>query len=395
MKRILSVLIPIIIAIVITMTINQSLDKQIKILSQTKNISLIGRNYGEPIKDKSAIIKRLLSNNGDLFLLGSSEMGINVPQNPLNFFPIKGANYWTSCFGRPYAQDLQQATYLGSDNINPNQKVTLIVSIQWFERQNAIEPNNFAVNFSDMQFYKFLENPKISEENKQYYAKRVSEFLTQSKKYPAEALYAKLYYNPTPIKNSLMVMFKPYYEIKKYLLEIKDKALIYEELNKLPNYNKNSETVDINWNDEYSKVKDHKSKMVSTNQFNVSDKYYNENLKNIMGKLKDESKDEDPINSEEMNDYQFFLSVCKELNIKPYIVMMPVNGWYYDYTGLTKDKRYKYYDKIKKMANSDNFDVLDLRENEYEKGFLIDPMHLGEEGWLNVSEGIYKHFLNS
>jgi len=329
----------------------------------------MGRKYADTIKDKSVLDKKLLSDEGDLFLLGSSEMGIDVPQNPLKLFPFKGAEYNLSCFGRAYAQSLQQATYLGSGDIKDKQKVAFVLSIQWFENSNAIEPYDFAVNFSDVQFYKFLNNPKISEENKKYYAERIYEFLTKAKKYPAEAFYAKLYLDSSKIANFEKLVFKPYYEVKQYLLDIQDKALIYQELKDLPNKSSEQTLKDVNWDDEYAKIEKENEKIVSTNQFNLDDEYYNSNLKSEIEKHKGESKLENLTESKEMDDYKFFLSVCKDLNIEPYIILPPVNGWYYDYVELTKDKRDEYYGKVKKMANDNNLEVLDLHEYDYKKIF--------------------------
>ncbi|AWK50124.1 D-alanyl-lipoteichoic acid biosynthesis protein DltD [Clostridium beijerinckii] len=392
MKKISSLLIPILIAIFTTIAINSLLDKKIETFTKEKNISLMGRKYADTIKDKSVLDKKLLSDKGDLFLLGSSEMGIDVPQNPLKLFPFKGIDYDVSCFGRVFCQDLQQATYLGSADLKENQKVACILSIQWFEDSNAISPYNFAINFSDVQFYKFLENPKISEENKKYYAERVYKFLTSAKKYPAEAFYAKIYLDSGKITSFEKLVFAPYYETKKYLLDIQDKALIYNELKELPDKNGQQKLKEVNWEEEYAKIKEENSAIVSTNQFNLDDKFYNGQFKDELYKHKGESRLENPVESKEFDDYKFFLSVCKDLNIEPYIILQPVNGWYYDYAGLTKDKREEYYDKVKKISNDNNIEVLDLSKNEYKKNFLIDAKHLGREGWLNASEGIYKHF---
>ena len=78
--------------------------------------------------------------------------------------------------------------------------------------------------------------------------------------------------------------------------------------------------------------------------------------------------------------------------MEPYVILPPVNGWYDDYLGLDKEKREAYYDKVKTLANDNGLEVLDLSKYEYEKDFLVDIMHLGKEGWLKVSEEIYKHF---
>lgn len=392
MKRIISFLIPIVIVIVSVISINNFLDKKIASLVQEKNPSQIGGNYGDLIKDRSVLIKNILSNKGDLFLMGSSEMGVDVPQNSIKFFPFNGADYNVSCFGRAYTQDLQQATILGSADLKENQKVALIVSLQWFEELDGMQPDNFAVNFSDVQFYKFLNNPTISDDNKEYYAKRIYQFLTGAKKYPAEAFYARLYYSTSPMKKPAMLMVEPYYKIKEYLLDIKDKALLYEKLKKLPDNTGNKELKDVNWQQEYSRIEADNNKDKSTNQFYLKDEYYNTHLKSVIDRIKGNSAYEDLTKSKEVEDYNFLLNVCKERNIKPYIILMPVNGWYYDYLGLTKDKRDQYYDKISKMARDQGLEVLDLREYEYKQDFLMDVMHLGNEGWLKVSEEIYKHF---
>lgn len=352
----------------------------------------MGKMRFDTVKDKSSLSKKLLSDKGDLFLLGSSELGISVPQNPLAFFPFKGVDYNLSCFGRPFTQDLQEATYLGGGDIKDNQKVVYMLSIQWFEDKNGLQPDQFAANFSEVQFYNFLKNPKISEQNKGYYAERVYKFLVAAKKYQPEAYYAKLYLNSDAISGVQRFALKPYYEIKQYLLGIQDKALIYKKLKGLPNKSNEQTLREINWDDEYAKIEKENEKIVSTNQFNLEDKLYNVTLKTQLDKRKGESKNEDLIGSKEMNDYKFFLSVCKELNIKPYIVIQPVNGWYYDFAELTKEQRTEWYEHVKKIAEDSGFDVLDLQDYDYKKYFMHDTKHLGREGWLRVSEGIYKYF---
>ena len=391
MKKILSFLIPIVIAIFVTITTNELLDKKLSVLIQQKDVSQMGKKFSDVVKDQSVITKNILSSNGDLFMLGSSEMGVDVPQNALELFPVNGSGYAVSCFGRAYSQDLQQATYLGSGNLQDNQKVAYILSLQWFEDANGIQPYNFAVNFSDVQFYSFLENPKISEENKKYYAGRVYEFLTEAKKYPAEALYAKLYLNENNFNKGIKLLLEPYYKSKQYLLKIKDKALIYKKLSKLPDKTDKKPNY-INWENEHSRINKQNENVTYNNEFHLNDKYYNSQIKDKVSQFKDQSASEDLMNSKEMNDYKFFLSVCNELNIKPYIILPAVNGWYYDYVGLSKEKRDEYYKTVEKMAEDNGFEVLNLHQYDYKEGFLVDAKHLGKEGWLKVSEEIYKHF---
>jgi len=396
MKKVMNFLIPIVIPIVIvvtaTVTLNLFLDKKIETLTNEKDISVMGKQCFDVVKDKSSFDKKMFSDKGYLFLLGSSELGISVPQNPMDFYPLKGVDYNLTCFGRPFLQSLQHATYLGGGNVNVNQKVVFMLSIQWFEEANAIKSDYFAANFSEVQFYEFLKNPKISEENKRYYAERIYGFLTDVKKYQGEAYYAKLYLNPNIFSTAQMIALKPYYEIKQYLLAIQDKALIYKKLKDLPN-KKNGQTLRaVNWDEEYKKIEEENEKIVSTNQFNLEDRIYNINLKDQIDNHKGEYKNVNFMNSKEMDDYRFFISVCKDLDIRPYIVIQPVNGWYYDFAELTKAKRDEWSATVKKIAEDSNFEVLDLHGYDYKKNFLIDRQHLGKEGWLRVDEAIYKNF---
>ena len=195
MKRIYSFIIPIIIAVVVAILSNNILDKKISYLSKTKDLAKFATNYGDFPKDRSIVAKKVLGQNGDLFLLGSSEMKIDVPENALKLFPIKGGEYNVSSFGRGYSQNLQQASMIGACDLKPDQKLAYIVSIQWFDDEAGIKPDKFASNFSDIGFYEFLNNPKISENNKMYYANRTYELLSKADKFKPEALYAKLYCN--------------------------------------------------------------------------------------------------------------------------------------------------------------------------------------------------------
>lgn len=394
MKKMFSFIVPLILAVTMTVLLNNILDKQIKKLSETKDLSELSSEYGDTIKDKGIMSKDILAKNNDLFLMGSSEMAIDVPENAVKLFPLKGADYNVSCFGRGYVQNLQQATALGGSNIDGQQKIAYILSLQWFDNKEGVSANKFAMNFSDIQFYKFLDNEKISDENKKYYAERVYDLLKKANKFEPEQLYCKLYLNDSFFSKCEMFIMKPYFKISKYLTNIKDKALTYKKLTELPDkeYTEESELEEINWDAEGERLSQRSEQLQTTNRFMLKDKYYDDNIKSQLENLKDKLKSQDMNTSVEMQDFKFYLSVCNDLGIKPYIIMPPVNGWYYDYLGLDSEKRNEFYDYIDNLCTKNNIDILDLRGYEYKKGFLCDVMHLGSEGWLEVSEGIYKYF---
>ena len=209
MKRKTSFLIVISIVVGVVIAIDQFLNAQISYLKTTKDLSQYGKEYGDYIKDSSIIAKDILDDENNLFLFGSSEMSINVEQNSINLFPVKGAEYNVSCFGRGYVQNLQQTAYIGGGNLKDDQKIAYIISLQWFDNSDGVKADKFAANFSEMQFYNFLNNPNISEKNKQYYAKRVYSLLEQTDKYQPEALYAYLYSDSNCMKKLLMFVMSP------------------------------------------------------------------------------------------------------------------------------------------------------------------------------------------
>lgn len=124
----------------------------------------------------------------------------------------------------------------------------------------------------------------------------------------------------------------------------------------------------------------------------VHDKYYNNEIKPALEKLNGKYKNINLLKSDEFKDYELFLELCKDMGVKPYIIIESVNGHFYDYAGISMDKRYEYYNKIQEITEKYGFEYLDLKENEYEKHFYFDAMHLGWKGWLYVSEEMAKYF---
>ena len=97
-------------------------------------------------------------------------------------------------------------------------------------------------------------------------------------------------------------------------------------------------------------------------------------------------------NSTEWDDFRFFLRVCKELQIEPYVVIMSTNGRYYDHIGIDVQKRTDYYNAMERMVDGANYEALNLKDWEYEPYFYCDVMHLGWKGWIYVAENIVNHF---
>lgn len=392
-KLIIAIAIPILIGIVTFIGIERFLDKNIKTMLEERDLTLITNVYGSVYKDKGIILNEYLSQNDVVTIQGSSELSSIVPQLPTRFFPIKGFDYDVVTNGRAYVQSLQHASLLGSQNVDlADSKVAIIVSLQWFERQEGIDCNSFASTFSPAQFYAYLNNKSISNELKTRYATRVSDILSDSSQYAPEKLYASMYIKENFISKIGKFALKPYYFIREKLVTAKDKGLLYRELKKLPIKDEPLERRDIDWQREKLKAEEEGKVASTNNDFYVDDNYYNQYISGNLESFKEISKDINLMVSKEYEDYQIYLDTCEELGIKPYVIIMPTNGLWYDYKGLTQEKRDEFYNKIEDIAREKNFEVLNLKDEEYTPYFMFDVMHLGWKGWLEVDEAIYNKF---
>lgn len=389
LKAISLVLIPIFFSAVLIFAFDKFLDKQIELNYN----DALGKTYGVDEMNKGI---KLLSHNAkkdDLIILGSSELANAdyIAQNPANIFPNNHLASSPSLVGRAYVQDLLNGIKIGAlgDSFK-DKKIILIVSLQWF-LDKEINRDGFKAHFSELQFYKTMNNEKISENEKKYICTRVSNLAAGESSLAAILIYSYLYSHENVFSKVGLEILKPYYLLKEKFLDLKDKYLSYKAVKRFKD-NISSNIKEIDWEKEEKLAVDTGKSECTNNDLYVYDDYYNEYLKPNIDSLKDSFKNIDLVNSNEMKDYELFLKMCKQTGVKPYIVFMSTNGYYYDFTGLTKDKRDKFYDKLVQLANMYDFDYLDLRDHEYEPYFFKDVMHLGWKGWLYVDRKIAEYY---
>lgn len=392
MKKFKFFLIPIVFIFLFINIFNIAINKKYKELVESKDLTSLKHSYNEIIRDRGGVLKDQMHKENDLMILGSSELASPVDQLPTNIFPFNGAEYDVSIYGRAYTQSLQHATIISNiQDISADDKIAIIISSQWFNDEPGIKSEDFLVNFSEKQFYDFFNNEKIKKENKIYYAKRISDLLRSSGEYNEERIYANLYYRDNLISKIGLTFLSPYYKFKNYMLDIKDKVQSIKLLKNLSNKSQKN-IKEINWENEYKKAEDEGKSKVTNNDIYVDDDYYDNNLRNVYDSLKNRLENINLLKSKELDDYKFLLEICKDNNIKPLIILMPVNGFYYDYLGFSKEKRTEFYDTLEIIAKEYDFETLNLQNKEYEKYYMYDVMHLGWKGWLNINEEMYKYF---
>lgn len=361
------------------------LDERISMLK----VDNIQYEFGVDIKDKGQILLQKCINDDELIMIGSSELGADVPQNPVNMFPNQYFKSNVNRVGRAHAQSLLDSLKLGSLDINKENKVVLVVSLQWFLNSD-IDKKGTQSNFSELQFYQYINNETIDRVDKVYVCERLVDLLSGEPAVGRAYLYAKLYNSDNLFAKGLFNILKPYYWIRENFLSLKDKHDTYRYLKQENLIQKN--ILQIDWEKEKIRAYEMGREKCTNNDFYVNDEYYDKYLKSSIGSLKNSSQNVNLMKSKEFADYELFLKICKSKNIKPYIVFMSTNGYYYDYIGINKNKRDDFYNKLADITQQYGVDYLDLRDMEYEPYFYADVMHLGWRGWLYVNEQITKHF---
>ncbi len=325
-----------------------------------------------------------------ILVLGSSEFrhGRNMSSHPVNLFRGNALNLMM--VGAGYYQSLFHAVELAAvEGGMKNRKVVLILSPQWFKSEGVLAPA-YASRFSEANYIAMLRNKRISKDTRGYILRRSKELL----KGDPDTLDRVKKYENVYLKGNASFGEKQYVRFYRKFLEEKSKISIFAvaKAKNISSYDpkKKGEIKEPNWEDYEKLAEKEGEKAASGNPFYVSDKVYQKELLPILDKKKDSQKHLCFSRSPEYSDLKCFLQVCRELGVQPMLVMMPFNGYWYDHTGLPKAERHQYYENIRSIAAEYGAELADFGDEEYDKYFFLDRVHLGWKGWLKTDESIYE-----
>lgn len=379
-------------ALAVIIGIEHYLDVQIERLYDVdKYTYAINASYGDLTKDKGRIILEKSMENHNLMLLGSSELGSWVGQNPIHMFPNTTCDENVTIVGQAYVQSLLHAMKAGMEIFENQDRLGIVVSLQWFF-DTDIDKNGFAANFSEYQFYQMMSNENLSKESKRYVCSRTYELLYEIQGYDDIKVYAWLYSRDSLPGRAALAALSPYYFIRMRVLEIRDKWDTYSLLKRLQPEAQPQETKEIAWEEAMAAAQAEGESCCNNNEFFVENNYYDTYLRGV---IEEGSLSEEMLVSREMEDYEMFLRICKENGVKPYIIIMNTNGRYYDFIGLDEQRRSLLYGQLEEKAKEYGFDCLNLSDKEYEPYFMVDVMHLGWRGWLYVDQQLAEYFAES
>ncbi|MEG0918809.1 MAG: D-alanyl-lipoteichoic acid biosynthesis protein DltD [Anaerovoracaceae bacterium] len=331
-------------------------------------------------------------NPNSLLLFGSSEFNHNfrTPYHPANLFANQKID--PMILGTAYSQSLTHAISLGS--LEPKlhkRKAALILSPQWFNK-TGVKKEAYAVRFSESSFVELLSNENLSLKLRRKLANRSIRLLKKSD--PTMYERCRIYKHEL-LEKKHNLLDELYIKIRTAFVKEKDKTTVLSAL-KLANLAEKPE-VPIsneppNWKELYKKAQRDGLKSTKGVPFNMSRKAYEKRYKPIVKSRKNADRFKTFSVSPEYDDLKLFLEICKETNIEPLLIMIPVNGHWYDYTAFPKKERQQYYENIRQLAKKYNANLADLSKYEYTKSFMLDSAHLAWKGWLKTNESIYNFY---
>lgn len=325
-----------------------------------------------------------LTNNIDnqtILLMGSSELtaGLEYDEHPSHLLDYSDKHIMQ--VGGSYYQSLLHAIILGSiGNDIPTKKVNLILSMQWFT-PCGLHPDAFQSRFSIDHFEHMYNNPKLSKELKLKIRDRALQ-LCQDK----NTVNARCIQNAGD--DSFVDKYMNKFYGSKYRLICNYKFLL-----KCNKDNKvNTKTYSgIDWETLETKAREKAQLESANNSFYIQSDYYDKYIKDKENSLKNSASETTFSDSPEYDDLQLFLDVAKEQGFEVNLIMVPLQGYWADYTDVPHSEIEAYYNRIRTMAHDNQVNLIDYSPYSYEPYFFKDIMHLGRLGFLRLNQDMLEN----
>lgn len=331
----------------------------------------------------------------DMFVFGSSEFrhGLKSPYHPANFF--QDSNIHLMTLGGPFSQTLTHSVALGA--FAPKMKkrrVVLLVSPTWF-RFKSVPPKGYALRFSETEYIAFLKNKDIPKEVKEYVANRSVHLLKNA---PSVQKHVKLYNRVLLNKNHVTPLdYAIYHTLYRYS---QDKDMLTTKC--AMTFLRNDQPIDstrilsapfgrYDWS-RWCRQARRFSESRSHNPFFMSDRAWKKKYRKAYPKVKAKERNIDLTESKEFVDLEAFLTIAKASNIKVRLIVLPVNGYWYDHTGLNAKSRAAFSKKINRLSGDYGAEIISMSKYDYTPYVNRDTVHPWGEGWVRINEALYNFY---
>lgn len=233
-----------------------------------------------------------------------------------------------------------------------------------------------------------IENEHLSDQTKTYLTDRTIALLKADKPMQKRVIsYQKIYHG-----NASQFDYLKYNLYKIFLKDKQRQSIVLQASLEGIGHGSSKEVMNEvpDWETFYAQAEIDGQYASTNNKFQISNKYFNWKIKPKLAKRKGSSAKSSYSKSPEYDDLRAFLDVCEELDIEPMLVLLPVNGKWYDYTEFPRERLTEFYQNVEIMAaDYPQTALINLAEDSYKDYYMEDTIHIGWKGWVKVNEALY------
>ena len=310
----------------------------------------------------------------DLVLMGSSELNYQGPFSPADFLRHRVSDFDLFDFGQYGDQSLSHAVELSALSSKQQlSKVALIVSPQWFAGK-GVNPEAFQHVMSSTLAQGLLDDHTLTPQTRARLISRSAAMWQDDAWFP---------HSPRPPSGDVDAAWARRFGV------LKDAwATSRATSNVTTGFDVPIDAAPIDsmdWDAEESAARQAAAAAKTNNEFGIDDRFFDDVYRPRLDALRaSNAKVDYSGTSREWDDLALFLDVAREHHIKVLLILQPMNGRWYDYTAYPKERRALFYDRLRDLARRAGVEFLDTAAHEYDADYMIDSMHFGWKGWLDV-----------
>ncbi len=274
-----------------------------------------------------------------------------------------------------------------------NKKLVFLIEPLYFINRN---PRSYGsqIHFAALHVYRFIFNSEIDPNLKAKIAQNLLK-TGQFKKGPVLACLLSNLTRKHPNK-VVQILVEPLGRGMLAALEQIDRFNAYQLLRE--NHPAPAATVGggpLDWRRLLLRAQKDGQKACRTNPFSIEDGIYNGSIKPDLKFFRNQAKNDIYIDHNQLNELQLLLDVCKAFDLKPLIIISPLNGLWSDYRGLSKQVRQQCYTQLRQMIQSAGVQYIDFSDHEYDRYFMHDTQHIGWKGWVYIDQAMDRFYHQS
>jgi Protein involved in D-alanine esterification of lipoteichoic acid and wall teichoic acid (D-alanine transfer protein) len=350
------------------------------------------------LKNQGLAFQRAAGRARDMLpLYGSSELQVpKIPERAAIFFRNAPTGFQVSPVGKIGTISLimlQEIGALGSDL--RDKKLAISLSPGWFLARET-NPRWYEGNFSPIAASKLVFGNTIDFSLKRQVAARMLQFPRTLEKNPLLEFALRRLVSGRPLDRIVFWIIWPLGKIQNVVMDIQDH---FAALNYILREAKSAPP-------RHPKILDWPKLIAEAGERGVRSLDKNENGKNlgqriVTGRRDDKWFREHVNEGREWADLELLLRTLAKIDARPLLLSMPLDGQYYNQTGVSRSAREVYYKKLRGFAQQYNIALIDFHEHDEDPTFLQRPvrqgepaegLHLAAKGWMLYNRALDDFF---